>query len=212
MITPERLDRLQLAFAQLLGGFGVAPASAYPVFDRLVESYSDVQRPYHNLEHLGEMFRVAGRIGATPTVNLAIWFHDAVHDPRAKDNEERSADLADECLAPLGVPQLDRVRELILATRHTGAEPADLETAILLDADLAILGASEERYRRYARDIRQEYSFVADADFASGRRRVLESFLARPRLYHSALMHLEGDAPARRNLAGELASLEKSPL
>ena len=83
---------------QLVAGYSVSPADAYPVFDRLVSAYSEPHRFYHTLEHLSEMFKVAARLSdaadnAAP-VQLGIWFHDAVYDPRVTDNEERSAALA----------------------------------------------------------------------------------------------------------------------
>jgi predicted metal-dependent HD superfamily phosphohydrolase len=218
MISPERLEAMQAAWVRLLAGFGVSPAEAYPPFDALVAAHSEPHRHYHNLEHLAEMFRVAGRLAAVTedsvAVQLAIWFHDAVYDPKAKDNEARSAELAAEVLTPLGVPiaTVDKVKWLIRATAHLLApEPTtDPDTVVLLDADLAILAASEERYRRYAADIRKEYAFVSDAEYRAGRAAVLKLFLARPRLFQTAVMLEEGEARARANLAAELAELQGS--
>ena len=213
MISPERLDAMQLGWVRLVGGYGVGPAAAYPVFDKLVEAYAEPHRHYHTLEHLGEMFRVAGRLRASDpgAVMLAVWFHDVVYDTRAKDREARSAEIAAEWLAPLGVPEatLTKVKELIRATAHfSGEPPADPDARHLLDADLAILGAGESRYARYAADIRKEYAWVPDADYRAGRAKVLEAFLARPRIYFADVLHAEGDAAARRNLRAELARWE----
>jgi predicted metal-dependent HD superfamily phosphohydrolase len=207
---------MQANWVKLLGNFGIEPAAAYPPFDALVAAYSAPERHYHNLEHLGEMFRVVGRLAAHTddplAVQLAIWFHDVVYDPRAKDNEAHSAALAAEMLSPLGIPAatIDRVARLVNATAHLApAEPtADRDTAVLLDADLAILGAAEERYRRYAADIRKEYAFVPDADYRKGRAAVLRLFLARPRIFVNQLLFEEGEARARANLAAELKELE----
>jgi predicted metal-dependent HD superfamily phosphohydrolase len=215
MITPERLAAMQTDWVRLLAGYDVAAADAYPVFDRLVAAYSAPERHYHNLEHLGEMFRVASRLAAErddhAAVQLAIWFHDAVYDPRAKDNEARSAELAADFLTPLGVPAatIDRVASLVNATAHLASAepPADRDTAVLLDADLAILGAAEERYRRYAADIRKEYAFVPEADYRKGRGAVLKVFLDRPRIFHTRVMFEEGEGRARANLAAELKEL-----
>jgi predicted metal-dependent HD superfamily phosphohydrolase len=215
MITPERLAALQTEWVRLLAGFGVPAGAAYPVFDQLVAAHGAPERHYHNLEHLGEMLRVASRLAAhgddPAAVQLAIWFHDAVYDPRAKDNEARSADLAATSLAPLGVPAptIDRVASLVMATAHLASAepPADRDAAVLLDADLAILGAAEERYRRYAADIRKEYAFVPDADYRAGRAAVLKLFLDRPRIFHTRVMFEEGEQRARANLAAELKDL-----
>jgi predicted metal-dependent HD superfamily phosphohydrolase len=144
-------------------------------------------------------------------VQLAVWFHDAVYDPRAKDNETRSAALAAECLGSLAVPSdvIGKVAELVEATAHLSDDraPADADTAVLLDADLAILGASEARYQRYAADVRREYAFVPDDDYRKGRADVLRRFLARERIYYTTPMHAEGEEAARRNLRAELERL-----
>jgi predicted metal-dependent HD superfamily phosphohydrolase len=220
MISPERLDLLQRQWVRLLEGYGIAPADAYPPFDKLVAAYSEPHRHYHTLEHLAEMFRVLGRLSAScadpRAVQLAVWFHDAVYDPRASDNEERSAELVAEWLGSLGLPAevLARVAVLVRATAHL-TDPAgspDQDTQVLLDADLAILGASEERYRRYAADIRKEYAFVPEAEYRVARAVVLEWFLARPNLYHHALMAAEGEEAARRNLQSEVEALQGSSL
>ncbi len=211
MVSPERLDALQQRWVRLLAPWGVTAADAYPTFDRLTEAYSRPPRVYHTLEHLAEVFRVAGRLGGGPVVELAVWFHDAVYDPRAADNESRSADLLADWLAPLGLPAavLDRAAVLVRSTAHLSADttPADADVLVLRDADLAILGAAESRYRRYAADIRREYAHVPDADYRRGRAAVLDAFLARPAIYHHPVMRAEGEAAARRNLLTERTEL-----
>ncbi len=215
MVSPEKHDALQQSWVRLMARYGVAPADAYPPFDLLAASYSSAGRYYHDLEHLSEVFKVAGRLALfcddPHALQLAIWFHDAVYDTRATDNESRSADLAVLLLGPIGVPAgvLDRVTRMIRLTAHLSADtpPGDRDTAALLDADLAILGASEERYRRYAADVRKEYAWVPDAEYARGRRAVLERFLARPRLYWHDLTFQEGEERARENMRAELAGL-----
>ena len=214
-ISPERRDALQQDWARLLDRYGVESAAAYPPFDLLAAAYSAPDRHYHTLEHLAEMFKVVGRLVTITDdpgpLHLAVWFHDAIYDTRAKDNESRSADLAIDLLAPLGVPAaaVDRVVRLVRATAHLDGDqpPPDRETMALLDADLAILGAAEDRYRRYATDIRKEYAWVRDADYWPARAAVLERFLARPRIYWHDVMFQEGEGRARANLRAELAEL-----
>ena len=217
MPSPERLEALQQQWVRLVAGYGVSAADAYPPFDLLAAAYSSADRHYHNLDHLHEMFRVAGRLTLSTddagAVQLAIWFHDAVYDPRAKDNESRSADLCVDLLGPVGVPAaaLEKVVRLIRATAHATADPPpDRDTGVLLDADLAILGGTPERYRRYAADIRREYAWVPDAEYRTGRAAVLERFLARPRIYWHELTFEEGEERARVNLRAELEELRSA--
>ena len=210
MVSPERLDLMQRSWVNLLAPFGVSPAAAYPLFDRLVETYSEPHRHYHNLEHVGEVLRVVGRLKGGPAVLLAVWYHDAVYDPKAKDNEAKSAELAERELAALGLPAevVKLVGDLVRSTAHFDAATfSGPDFDILHDADLAILGASEVRYARYADDIRKEYAWVPEADYRAGRRKVLESFLARERIYRTDVMFAEGEEAARRNMTAEVSAL-----
>lgn len=72
---------------------------------------------------------------------------------------------------------------------------------MLLDIDLAILAAPPARFAEYDAQIRREYAFVDDARYLAARRAVLTGFLARPRLYHSDVLHERFEARARANLA-----------
>lgn len=143
------------------------------------------------------------------SVLWAIWYHDAVYDPRAKDNEERSAEWAKRSLTAWGLDGafVERVVSLIHETKHTGAAPSSPDVAVLLDADLSVLGADADRYDDYARAIRAEYAFVPDAEYRSGRTAVLQGFLNRPRLYYTDDLFHERDARARANLRREIEAL-----
>ena len=141
-----------------------------------------------------------------PALLLAAWFHDAIYDSRAKDNEERSADLAAEMLAEMSVADvIAEVRRLILLTKTHDPADSDHAGQLLVDADLAILGTEPAEYQAYATAIREEYAWVPEEAYRAGRRAVLENFLRRPHIYRTAaLAGLE--AAARRNLAAEVAA------
>jgi predicted metal-dependent HD superfamily phosphohydrolase len=214
-MSPAEADELKQSGVQLLERFRVAPADATPIMDLLAAAYQSPERHYHNLDHLAEMFRTVGGLAAITDdlrfVHLAIWFHDAVYDSRAKDNEARSADLAVKLLGPAGVPRsdLEKLVRLIDATAHRADAPPpnDREANLLLDADLAILGAPSARYREYAAAIRAEYDWVPDAEYRTGRAAVLRGFQSRPRLFRTDALHSECDEQARLNLRWELNSL-----
>src|SRR5256885_1237811 len=95
-----------------------------PVLAELLQSYSEPQRHYHTLQHLGEamgLLQPALGLAAHPgEVALALWFHDAVYQTQAKDNEARSADWAAAVLRGQGLPAevAGRVHGLIMATCH----------------------------------------------------------------------------------------------
>ncbi len=209
-ISPERMDIVQTQWLRFTESFAEV-ADALRVFDDLVERYCESHRHYHNLEHLGEVLKVAGRLAShsedSVALTLAVWFHDAVYDPRRDDNEAKSADLAMDSLQRFRLSDATReqISSLILATRQHVATTAN--ERVLLDADLAILAAAEARYDRYAAAIRREFGHVSDADFRVGRRAVLEQFLAREHIFHTPVMAVEGEAAARRNLSREAANL-----
>jgi predicted metal-dependent HD superfamily phosphohydrolase len=214
MLSPERIELLQRQWAILLGSFGVSPAEAYPVFDELVAAYSEPHRHYHTLEHIAEMLKVVGKLADqcedVRTVQLAVWFHDAVYDPTAKDNEERSALMAAERLESLAIMpnHIQRIVELIPFTRHAAPIPTGLpDAAVLLDADLAILGSAEARYQRYAEAIRREYAHVPEDKYRAGRIVVLQQFLNRAHIYLTERMRTEGETQARQNLQAEMERL-----
>lgn len=184
------------------------------LLEQLCEAYAEPQRHYHTLQHLDEclsLLTAHRALAEQPAeVALALWFHDAVYDVHAGDNEARSAEWAVEALSAAGVALAvsARVRALVMATRHgqPGAHsPADPDTRLLLDVDLAILGAPAARYAEYERQIRAEYAHVPPALLEPRRRQLMAGFLAREPLYLTDQMRGQREAQARRNLAGAVA-------
>ena len=178
----------------------------------LTARYAEPQRAYHTLQHLEECFAalepaesLARRLGE---VEVALWFHDAIYDTRAHDNEVLSADWARTSLLSAGADRetADRVHELVLATAHRAA-PANSDAQLLVDVDLAILAAPEARFAEYERQIRHEYAWVPEEVFRERRARVLASFLERGAIYSSAYFASRLESPARANLRRSLAQL-----
>jgi predicted metal-dependent HD superfamily phosphohydrolase len=131
-----------------------------------------------------------------------------VYDTRAQDNEERSARWAEQALRAGGAAGAvaSRVAGLVRATRHEAA-PIGADAQLLVDVDLAILGAPEARFAEYERQVRQEYAWVPEPAFRQGRARVLASFLERPALYGTPWFGERLEARARANLARSLREL-----
>ncbi|HEX8330311.1 MAG TPA: hypothetical protein VF629_22460 [Hymenobacter sp.] len=187
-------------------------------FQALAAAYRSPTRHYHTLHHIENLLnRVAQIELRDPTVvELAVWFHDAVYNALKSDNEARSAAqalafLKDSTLKPA---RQQRVAFLIERTAdHTQPQPPDdADLLYFLDADLSILGAAEEVYWNYARQVRQEYRLVPDLLYRPGRRKVLAKMLAAPVLYHTPALRAELDATARQNLRAELAAWEQGGL
>jgi predicted metal-dependent HD superfamily phosphohydrolase len=214
------IEPLKSNWNSLLQPFEVDSRVMQKVFLDLVTAYSSAGRFYHTLEHIQQMLdtieqmRKPSPIQAPlaidfPTIQLAAWFHDVIYDPRAKDNEEKSAEYAASALNQLQVPitTIDRIKALILNTKTHQAAPTDLDSQVLLDSDLAILGASELEYRVYAQAIRQEYAWVPDPVYRTERKQVLQSFLQQRRLYFTEQMFVRLEERAKRNLQAEITAL-----
>jgi predicted metal-dependent HD superfamily phosphohydrolase len=183
-------------------------------FAQLNARYFESHRKYHTLQHLAECFALYDSLTTAPknesAVELAIWFHDAVYDNGAANNEEASAAVANQTLAGTGLPLslVDRVCHLILATRHETAGDSSLEEMVLLDVDLSILVAAPSRFFEFESQIRAEYSWVAESQFCAGRAAILKRFLARSPIYQLPLIRTKLEDSARRNLVAAIERLE----
>jgi predicted metal-dependent HD superfamily phosphohydrolase len=195
----------------------------------LVERHREPHRRYHTLAHVMWVLRhVAHVVGdlALPDANVdptapspaaivraAALYHDAIYIPRSSTNERDSARLAADVLAEVGwpAPSVRATVTLIEATAHTAPPslpidttlPIDTMTSVLLDADLAILGAEPAAYDAYVRGVRAEYAHVDDASWRVGRAAVLDHFLALPTIFRTEVMRAERERRAVANLTAE---------
>ncbi len=183
-------------------------------YGRLCDRYAEKHRHYHTLAHVQhclETFDALREEAEHPdAVEMALWFHDAIYDTRRKDNEAQSAELAAVVLDVGGFPSdfIDRVTALVAATAH--AEPAkDADEAVLIDCDLAVLGASPSAFDEYERRIRREYDWVQDMAFAAARAAFIENVLARPSIFATQAMRLVCEPHARANLKRSLDKLAR---
>jgi len=182
-----------------------SPTPPEPVLDALLARYREPQRHYHTLQHLTECFTAFDLLRSQSShpgeIELALWYHDAVYDPQRHDNEALSAALAVDRLYEAGAAAtvIERVHDLIMATQSHEAGD-DPDRAIMLDVDLAILGAAPARFADYERQIRAEYAHVPDDAYRTGRARVLAGFAARDPLYRTALFHARYERQAKRNM------------
>jgi predicted metal-dependent HD superfamily phosphohydrolase len=200
-------EALRERWRRLVRGLTAVTVASDAAFDELASCYAEAARHYHTLKHVVAVLDVIETNElAPPELSLAGWYHDAIYDAKADDNEARSADFAREELAKIGIPQqvTYEVGRLVLLTKTHNATACDITGQLLLDADLSVLGADARSYDSYAAAIRREYSWVPEEHYRSGRCRVLQSFLARDRIYWR-LTHLE--QAARRNLSREIQHL-----
>lgn len=171
----------------------------------LLKRYAERHRAYHTRVHLADCLSLlqetATLCDRPHEVALALWFHDAIYRTQNHDNEEKSAELLVKTAASAGTPAdaVDRMRDLVLATRHDAA-PVGRDAELLVDIDLAILGASSARYDRFEEQIREEYKWVPQPLYRLERGKILARFLARPKIYALQLFETRFENQARANL------------
>lgn len=206
-----KMEALQEDFCGIFGEN--KKSEALKLSKKIAEEYQAENRSYHNFEHIENLLSFLNerkqKIRDLNGVKLAAWFHDVVYDTKSSDNEEQSAQYAQNYLEQLGIPEeiIAHVVALIRSTAKHEAIENDSDSAIFLDADLAILGASEENYDKYAAKIRKEYDWVSDEEYKAGRIKVLESFLNRPTIYFTEEAGKELEQQARKNIEREIARL-----
>ena len=198
-------------FSTCLAGLGGRADRA--AFESLLASYTEAGRHYHDTSHIEECLRglEAHRdLALHPQeIEAAIWFHDAVYDTRANDNEQRSADLAQHSLCRAGVDEerSGRVVDMILATKTHHASTSDC--ALMVDIDLAILGTRKDVFEQYDANIRCEYAWVPRETYRPARAKILRSFLERDTIYQTPRLRELYEEHARANLRSKLAELER---
>lgn len=194
----------------------LAGPSARAVGEDLVRRYREPHRRYHTVDHLAAMLTVIDDLAAdaddVDAVRYAAFFHDAVYAVDRPDNEEASAQLAETMLPALGL-NTDAVAEIARLVRLTAGhhpDPADRNGGVLCDADLAILAADETGYAAYTAAVRAEYAHVPEELFRAGRAAVLQGLIQQDNLFRTPIARARYDAPARANLAAEIAALTAS--
>lgn len=184
------------------------------LWDEVVKAYGDKKRYYHNLDHLNNMLAQLEScrqlIKDWDCVLYALFYHDYIYKSTAKDNEEQSAEVAKTKMKSLKLPneKINIVVEMILATKiHNVSQNTDIN--YFTDADLSILGAPQDQYDRYTKDVRKEYSIYPDILYKPGRKKVLKHFLDMPAIFKTTFFKDRLETAARENIARELESLSQ---
>ena len=180
------------------------------IFIDLVNTYSNSARHYHNLNHIQDILYLIEEVqyqsDRFAVIQLSAWFHDYIYDSQAQDNELRSAVYAEKILNMLNISSeiIQQVKQIILSTKKHHPLIDSIDNLIFLDADLSILGASPDKYLKYAQAIRQEYSHLSNSNYQQGRKKVLINFLARDRIYYMDYFYRKLESSARDNLQAEI--------
>ena len=176
--------------------------------------YRERHRRYHTATHVACVIHDVEELTADEPVDdigaivSAAFYHDAVYEPRYPANERASARLAKRDLIKLGWDdhRVDAVVAMIEGTRDH-LDPYDIDSSVLFDADLAILGSEPAEYDAYTKAVRSEYRYLDDDEWTTGRAQVLRSFLDRRTIFATRSGRSRYEEAARLNLAAELESL-----
>lgn len=190
----------------------------------VLDSYSEPQRYYHTLQHIGHLLWlikhepiISNNIQNLTHVVLAVFFHDIIYNPQSKDNEDKSSELFLSFYKEAACQNLDHslVHKYIMATKtHWTNEHCKMsehwgttDMHIFLDLDMAILSVEPSDYENYADKIRQEYCHHTEDVYRRRRINVLEQFLTH-RIYCCMDMHKAWEESARHNILTEIIKLK----
>ncbi len=199
-------------FHASLVGLGIEPR--VDLFDELAAAYGERSRHYHTQQHIAEclsQFQRFHSLAQRPyEVEVALWFHDAVYDTHRSDNEERSAQWAEQYLAAedANAAVINRIVDMIIATKSHSRQEGD--AAIVIDIDLGILGASPKAFEVYDQAIRREYDWVSEAQYRPTRRQILKIFLDQDVIYQTEAVRECYETQARNNLSRKIKELTTS--
>lgn len=200
----------QHRWRDLMSALNLAPS--IETFRNLKAAYAETHRYYHTSVHIDDclaQFDAALSLARDPAaIETAIWFHDAVYDPKMLDNERKSAAWAERFLTESGADpaRVDTVRNLIMATSHH-EQPRQPDACLLVDIDLAILGSPSEKYKAFETAVRKEYQWVPNIIYRTKRSALLASFLDRDHIYANEFFRVRFEETARVNISAALKTL-----
>lgn len=208
-------------------------AAADPVQDRRITRdyafrmiawhYADPRRAYyHGLPHIEHCLMVFDSVRSNfirPVIGeAAIWLHDVIMDTKAKHNEEKSAEFARMLMHQWRGMDFWAgylASHEILATKHNMlVDDMDLDASIIGDAklvcdiDLSPLACDYEIFAADVANIRREYDWLKDDEWAAGRADFLKRMLARKVIYQTELFRDFYEVKARTNLTRSLGELQ----
>lgn len=183
-------------------------------WEELVTHYTSKNRYYHNLTHIYSMLVQAEDIKTAITdydaFRFSIWYHDIIYKSTKKNNELKSAEIAQKRLKSFNFVEnrIKKVEILIKSTQnHDIVLDENNDNAFLLDLDLSILGNHWDTYETYIKNIRLEYAIFPDFMYKKGRKKVLLHFLERQRIYFTESYYNTFEAQARKNIKREIGLL-----
>ncbi len=186
------------------------------VFAGLAEYYGDSKRYYHCGEHinqcLSKLDEVESQVGYFPSVEIAIWFHDAIYTAGDANNERNSMVwFKDQTRRHFSEQIIEEVCGLIMATQHKTPPQSELEK-LTVDVDLSSFSLPPDKFLADSRNIRHEFYNMSDEQFIQSQNYFLQKLLDRPSLYSTGYFLTHYESRAQENIQLLLKKYENPPL
>lgn len=210
------IEQLKEQWTECLTSLNVEQHLVDRYWQMIEQKYGQQSRKYHNLQHLKNMFdeleKVKMRMEDLAIIQLSIWFHDIIYQAVRKDNERKSAELAEKALTEFGLlpSRIQRCFEQIMLTKKhqlTTTVEEKKDEKWLIDFDLEILSRDWSAYQMYSQQIREEYWMYPNLLYNKGRKTALQQFLQRPFIYQTDHYRRHNEAQARANIQKEIEIL-----
>jgi|GEM_PF-551904 len=205
---------LQNRFLKMMWKYLSVKKNSLFFYYNLSEYYDEPHRYYFTLSQhvnncLRELDSVRQLVFDHTIVEFALWYYKAVCFPEAKDNTEKSLELAFEVMGEAKLPQKfqSAVENLILVANHE-TMPISVEEQIIFDIDLAIFGQKEIIYGEYEKKLRREYEYLTDEQYAFERSEKLRAIFEKSKIYQTLFFRSKYEVRARANIKNTLLSLE----
>lgn len=189
----------------------------------LISRWNAKGRILHNTRHLIKTLARIDEIASTAhdpeVLRVALWYQGAVlnrsfdvfqHGTDSDEQEFSALYHARSRMETLGLSEdvISRIQELMMALFTHRADPSDMDAQVLIDADLGMLAASPQDFKRFRESLREECPDLCDTDYVRARRLAIKKILAREQIFHSPLA-LAWEETARANLEAESAKLAR---
>lgn len=174
--------------------------------------YSNKNRFYHNLQHIENVYHqlqdVKKHINQWDVLLFSLFYHDVIYNPLQSDNEAKSAEFARKIMLEIGVPA-QQIKLCIMQIESTKSHQIsiDYDTNYFTDADLSILGETWDNYETYFKAVRKEYAIYPNFMYNGGRKKVLQHFLAMPRIFKTQHYFETLEQQAKQNIQKEILLL-----
>lgn len=184
------------------------------IYQQLITAYNETQRIYHSQQHIEDCLKLFDHIKTElnnpDAVELAIWYHDAVYQLNANDNEQLSANLFMQHSEGVFEAALrHQVYEHILATLHDGSAMLDHDSKYMVDIDLSSFSMPWEKFIQDSQNVRKEMQHIPDEEFYPKQCAFQQSLLRHGRFYQSDYFYQHYERHALDNIADYMAQLRK---